>query len=57
MTLLKSIKEQLQRMKQYHREFEQDYDQSRRRVDATRKDIERWTTPRTNPKPPGSKNR
>lgn len=55
MTLLKNIKEQLQRMKQYHREFEQDYDQSRRRVDATRKDIERWTTPRTNPNP--SKNR
>lgn len=48
MTLLKNIKEQLQRMKQYHREFEQDYDQSRRRVDATRKDIERWTTPQVN---------
>lgn len=57
MTLFKGIKEQLQRMKQYRREFEQDYNQSQRRVDAIRKDIERWTTPRTTPKPSNSKNR
>lgn len=57
MTLFQEVREQVQKMKQCRQQFGKDYDQSRRRVDATRKDIERWTTPRTNPKPSDSKNR
>lgn len=46
MTLFQEIREQVQKMKQCRQQFGKDYGTSRRRVDATRKDIDKWTTPR-----------
>lgn len=57
MTLFQEILDRARKMKQYRQQFEQDYDASRRRVDATRKDIDRWVLPQRNLKPLNSKNR
>lgn len=46
MTLFQEIHKQVQKMKQCRQQFDRDYNESRRRVDATRKDIDKWTTPR-----------
>lgn len=46
MTLFQEIREWAQKMKQYQQQFYRDYDASHHRVDATRKDIDKWTTPR-----------
>ena len=46
MTLFQEIREQVQKMKQCRQQFGKDYNASRRRVDATRKDIDKWITPR-----------
>ncbi len=46
MTLFQEIREWAQKMKQYQQQFCRDYDASHHRVDATRKDIDKWTTPR-----------
>lgn len=47
MTLFQEIRERAQKMKQCRQQFGKDYGASRHRVDATRKDIDKWTTPRT----------
>ena len=48
MTLFHEMREQVQKMKRYKQEFVRGYDASRHRVDATRKDIEKWTIPQVN---------
>lgn len=45
MTLFQEIRELAQKMKQYQQQFCRDYDASHHRVDATRKDIDKWTAP------------
>ncbi len=46
MTLFQEIHKQVQKMKQCRQQFDRDYNESRRRVDATRKDIDKWTKAR-----------